>query len=222
MAKPVAHSYTSITSFETCPKRHYHLRVVKDVSEPPSEALTWGNTVHKALENRLRDGTPLPAKLATYEPYAAKLAAKPGTLMVEEPIALTRDMKRVDWWDKAAWLRGKLDVAVKNGTKAAILDWKTGSRKPDNDQLTLFADLAFTVYPDVEQVTTGFIWLKDSKIDQSVFTRNQNASIWQDFFARIERVERAHAENKWPAKPSGLCRSWCPVGRSRCEYCGKP
>lgn len=221
MAKPIAHSYTSITSFETCPRRHYILRVAKEVVEPPTEALTWGNTVHKALEIRLRDGTQLPTKLSKYEQYAAKLEAKPGTLMVEEEIALDRDFQRVGWWDKAAWLRGKLDVAIVNGKKAGIFDWKTGGRKPDNDQLSLFAGMTFAVMPEVENVTTGFIWLKDGKIDTQVFTREHKHFIWQEFLPRIERVERAHAENKWPAKPSGLCRAWCPVGRSRCEYCGK-
>jgi CRISPR/Cas system-associated exonuclease Cas4 (RecB family) len=222
MAKPIAHSYSSISSFETCPKRHYIIKVAKEVTEPPTEALTWGNTVHKALELRLRDGTELPAKLSKYEQYAKKLTAMSGSLLVEEEIALTRDFERVGWWDRAAWLRGKLDVAVVDGTKAAILDWKTGSRKPDNDQLNLFAGLAFAVLPDVQTVSTGFIWLKEGKFDKRVFTREQTPVIWQDFLPRIERVERAHAENKWPAKPSGLCRAYCPVGRARCEYCGKP
>lgn len=222
MGKPIAHSYTSITSFETCPRRHYLLRVVKAVVEPPSEALTWGNTVHKALENRLRDKTRLPQGMASYEPYAAKLEAKPGELLVEEPIALDADLKRVDWWDKTAWLRGKLDVAVVNGQTAGIFDWKTGKRKPDNDQMQLFAALALTVYPEVEKVTTGFIWLQDGKFDKEVFTRDQKFGIWQNFLPRIERIESAHAQDKWPPKPSGLCRAWCPVGRKLCEYCGKP
>lgn len=222
MNRPIAHSYTSITSFETCPKRHYHLRVAKDVIDAPSESLTWGNTVHKALEKRLLNDAELPASLQCYEPYVIKLQAKPGELKVEEPIALTRGFERVDWWDSAAWLRGKLDVAIINGRKASIFDWKTGKRKPDNDQLTLFAALAFTVYPEVERVSTGFIWLKEKKIDMKSFHRDQNSEIWADFLTRIERIERAHAEDKWPAKPSGLCRAWCPVGRSRCEYCGRP
>lgn len=222
MAKPIAHSYTSITSFETCPRRHYILRVTKEVFEPPSDALTWGNTVHKALELRLRDKTELPQGMVSYEPYAQKLEAKSGELMVEEEIALTRNMERVGWWDRKAWLRGKLDIAIVNGKKAGIFDWKTGNRKPDNDQLKLFAGIAFTAFPEVEEVTTGFIWLKDAKFDKQVFTRDQNPEIWMDFSTRIARVERAHETGKWPAKPSGLCRNWCPVGRSRCEYCGKP
>lgn len=222
MGKPITHSYTSITSFETCPKRHYHLRVAKDVVEPPSDALTWGNSVHKALELRLRDKTDLPQRMSGYEPYAQKLETKAGQLLVEEEIALTRNMERVGWWDRKAWLRGKLDVAIINGRKAGIFDWKTGGRKVENDQLNLFAGLAFTAFPEVEEVTTGFIWLKDGKFDKQVFTREQNPDIWVDFSTRIERIELAHARDKWPAKPSGLCRNWCPVGRSRCEYCGKP
>lgn len=221
MRKPIAHSYTSLTSFETCPKRHYHLRVAKDVVEPPTDALKWGEIVHKSLENRLKDGTELPEKLAHCEPYAALIEQMPGEKLVEEAIALDKNFQRVDWWDKAAWLRAKLDVGVVANTKAAIFDWKTGKRKPDNDQLKLFAGVAFTVLPEVQEITTGFIWLPDKKIDKQVFTREQNTEIWQGFLARIARVERAHAENRWPPKPSGLCRNYCPVGRSRCEFCGR-
>ena len=221
MKRPIAHSYTSITSYETCPKRHYHLRVAKDVVEPPTDALKWGEVVHKALENRLRDGTELPEKLAHYESYAALIEEMPGEKLVEEAIALDKNFQRVDWWDKAAWLRAKLDVGVVANTKAAIFDWKTGKRKPDNDQLDLFAGVAFAVLPEVQQITTGFIWLPDKKIDKKVFTREQSTDIWQGFLARIARVERAHEQDKWPAKPSGLCRSYCPVGRSKCEFCGR-
>lgn len=221
MIKPIAHSYTSITSFETCPKRHYHLRVAKDVVEPPTDALKWGEIVHKSLENRLKDGTDLPEKLAHYEPYAALIERMPGDKLIEEAIALDRNFQRVAWWDKSVWLRAKLDVGVVANKKAAVFDWKTGKRKPDSDQLKLFAAVVFTVLPDVHETTTGFIWLPDKRVDKKVFTREQNAEIWQEFLARMARVERAHLENKWPPKPSGLCRNYCPVGRSRCEFCGR-
>lgn len=221
MAKPLAHSYTSITGFETCPRRFYMTRISKEVTEPPSEALTWGNSVHKALELRLKKESELPKGMEKYEPYVAKLEKLPGELMVEKEIALTRNLKPTGWWDRDAWLRGKLDVGIDNGKKVGIFDWKTGGRKPDNDQLMLFAALAFTVMPDAEQVTTGFIWLKDGKFDKQVFTRDQAPGIWQEFLPRIERIEHAHAKDKWPAKPSGLCRSWCPVRRAQCEFSGK-
>lgn len=221
MSKPVVHSYTALTGFETCPLRFYLTRVSKEVVEPQGEALVWGNTVHKALENRLRHGAQLPKTLEGYEPLVKKIEDKPGQLLVEEAIALDRNFQPVGWWDKTAWVRGKLDVGKLGSTKAAVFDWKTGTRKPDNDQLTLFAGLVFAVHPVVEQVTTGFIWLKDNKFDTKMFTREQVPEIWAEFLPRMQRLERAHETGKWPAKPSGLCRQWCPVGRARCEHCGK-
>ena len=41
-------SYSSITLFDQCPKKYYHLKVAKDVSEPESEAMRYGKDLHLA------------------------------------------------------------------------------------------------------------------------------------------------------------------------------
>ena len=78
MSKKPAWSYSSITLFDQCPKKYYHLRVVKDIKEPESEAMLYGTAVHEAAENYMRDGTPIPEKFAFMEPYLVKLKAIPG------------------------------------------------------------------------------------------------------------------------------------------------
>ena len=112
-----------------------------------------------------------------------------------------------------------MDLGVVDDKKAALFDWKTGKRKPGSDQLQLMALLAFIHYPWIEKVVTGFIWLKEGKIDREKFTREQVPELWQDFLPRITRMERAYNESKWPARPSGLCKNWCYV--KSCEHCGK-
>lgn len=211
MSKPIAWSHTALTAFETCPKQFYHVRVAKDVADPPGEAALWGQRVHKALENRVRDKTPLPGSLEGYESLAAQFDAVAGTVLVEQQLCLDRNMRPHEWFGKQAWCRGVLDVAVVGGSKAVALDWKTGKRKPDNDQLKLFAGLMFIHYPEVEVVNTGFVWLQEKKIDKEVFTRDQTDEIWMTFLPRVKRLELAHENNEWPAKPSGLCRGWCKV-----------
>ena len=99
--------------------------------------------------------------------------------------------------------------------------WKTGKRKPNSDQLMLFAALAFAYYPWIEKVVCGFIWLKDSSFDKEIYTREQIQEIWSEFLPRVDRLEIAFNEDKWQAKPSGLCRNWCPVGKKLCEFCGE-
>ena len=77
------------------------------------------------------------------------------------------------------------------------------------------------MYPWVDKVVTGFIWLKTSEFDKEVFTREQLPEIWSEFMPRLARVAIAYDQDKWTPKPSGLCKKWCPVGRQLCEFCGE-
>jgi len=47
MSKPITWSYSSLALYQQCPKKYYHLKVVKDIKEPLSEAITFGNEIHK-------------------------------------------------------------------------------------------------------------------------------------------------------------------------------
>lgn len=214
-------SFSSLTSFETCGKRYFHLKVAKDVVDLPNEATTWGSTVHKHLEDRVRDGTPLPSALASYERLVAPLLNSNGTLLIEQRMAVDASLQPVDWESDRAWCRGIVDVGVLTGNRAVLLDWKTGKRKPESDQLKLFAALAFAHYPSIESVTTAFVWLKDGRIDREMFSRSNANLIWQQFLPRVIRLERAYDEGKFMPKPSGLCRKWCPVPHSLCQFSGK-
>lgn len=219
--KMPAWSYSSLTSFETCPKRYYHIKVVKDVVDDKSDATVWGSEVHKHLENRLRDGKELPTAIAGYESLAAPIASAPGTKLIEQQFAVTAALQPTGWWDKDAWCRGIVDAGVLTGKRVVLMDWKTGKRKPQSDQLKLFAGLAFAHYPEVEVVSTGFVWLKEGKIDKEKYERQQVPTIWQTFVPRVMRMERAYAEDKFPPKPSGLCGKWCPVPKSKCQFSGR-
>lgn len=216
-----AWSFSSLTAFETCPRRYYLVRVAKKITEPPTEATTWGNEVHKALELRIGEGKPLPDVLVKYEPIATRVLSLEGDVYVERQIALDSAFRQTEWYGKDAWVRSILDLTVINGRKALILDWKTGKRKPDSSQLALFAAVGFAVFPDVEEIHTGFVWLKENATDKTRYRREDTAALWGEFLPRVRRLELAYEKGAWPAKPSGLCRKYCPVGRSNCEFCGK-
>lgn len=216
-----AWSFTAISAFETCPRQYKLMRVDKVVKEKQSEAMLWGNTVHKALEERIRDGKPLPKTLAGYESLAAKIAASKGEVLVEQKMTLNEDFEPTTWFAKDAWCRVILDVNVLGKRRAAVFDWKTGKRKPDLEQLKLFAGVTFAHYPEINEVDTGFIWLKENAIDREVFTRAQIGEIWGAFLPKVARLNSAFDTGRWPARPSGLCREYCSVGKSNCEFCGK-
>jgi len=214
-------SYSALTAFETCPRRFQLTRVTKQVAEKQTEATIWGNKVHKALEDFANGKKPLPPEIEQYGRYVKKILSYEGKRVVEERVALTKDFRQTTWMAKDVWVRGIIDIGVVGSDTAYLLDWKTGKHRPDNDQLKLFAALAFAMYPWVNKVVTGFIWLKVSKFDKEMFTREQLPEIWNEFLPRLSRVAVAYDEDKWLPKPSGLCKNWCPVGQSLCEFCGK-
>ena len=213
-------SYSSLSAYETCPKRFYLTRISKQVSEPQTVATMHGNEVHKALEMYVGGKLALPEKYEEYKAVADKLRATKGNKLLEYKFGLTQDLKPTTFFAKDVWCRGVLDVCIVKDETAIVLDYKTGSRKLDGDQLRLFAGAAMSLWPHVDSVKTGYIWLKSAQIDTEVFSPAQKTEIFQDFAARVHRMELSQKNDSWPAKPSGLCRSWCPVGRDLCDHCG--
>jgi hypothetical protein len=216
-------SFSALTKFETCPKQYFHTKVAKDILDLPGEAAKWGQEVHKHLEDRVRDGTPLPASIHQYESLVQPILAQNGEKIIEQQYAVSKDLAPTNWESPDAWCRGIIDIGVvaTDQSKAVLLDWKTGKRKPDSDQLMLFAGLAFSHYPELNVVSTGFVWLKDKKMDKEEFTRADVPRIWQTFIPRVQRLERAYDEGKFQAKPSGLCKNYCPVPKSLCSFSGR-
>lgn len=206
-------TFSRLEKFQNCPRQFYHVHVKKDVTDTPGEAAIWGDTVHKALEHRLRDGTPLPEGMTQWEAFVAKLAAKPGEKLCEQAMAIDKNFQPSPW--SGSWSRGKADVLVINGHEALALDYKTGKRKL-TDQLALYAGYTFAHYESVQVVSAGFIWLKDKKVDKETYTRQDVPKIWDKFLPKVRKLEVAYEKDVWPCKPSGLCRGWCPV--KTCEF----
>lgn len=213
-------SYSSLTAYETCPKRFYLTRISKLVSEKQTEATIHGNEVHKALENYVGNKAPLADKYEQYRPLADKLRTTPGKKMLEYKFGLTKALHPTGFFDKDVWVRGVLDVGIIKESEVIILDYKTGKRKIDGDQLRMFAGAALATWPFAQKVKTGYLWLQTGQMDTQTFTQADKPGIFQDFAARVHRMETSEKNNDWPASPSGLCRAWCPVGRANCNHCG--
>lgn len=119
-----AWSYSSLTAWETCPRRYKITRIDKTITEPQTDATRHGNEVHKALEVSVRDNMPLPAKYAAYEPIVKLVRASEGVKHTEHKFALTSRFTPVDYWAKDAWVRGVLDLRVVTPKTVVVLDWK--------------------------------------------------------------------------------------------------
>ena len=223
MSKSFAWSYSRLNDFETCPRRHYLVAIAREVFEAPSDEMTWGNKVHKALELRIKDKTPLPETLSTYEPLCATVEARGvgGVVEAEGKLALNADYEPCTYFATDCWVRSITDFTIVKKAVAFVGDWKTGKETPASTQLALCAGMTFAHKPYLTKVITSFVWLKTGRTTNKVFTREQIPEIWQEFLPRVRRFESAIESGTFPPKPSGLCRAHCPVPRSKCEHSGK-
>lgn len=213
----LTHSFSSIKQFENCPKRYYHQRIEKSVKDPGGEAAIYGEQVHKALEDRVKEKKPLPPALKKHEEIAVTLESIPGAqVFAEQELVLTKDFTPTGWWDEDAWIRSKLDVLVIKGSHVLVGDYKTGKRKPDPFQLDLFALQAFCHYEQAQTVHASFWWLKDDATDTFKYSRKEMPRLKNNMQYKIDRIEAALEHDNWPAKPSGLC-PYCPC-KDFCEF----
>jgi hypothetical protein len=206
-----------MSCFETCPRQYEARYVTKEVRFEQGVEATWGDEVHKALEARVRDGTPLPSNVAMYDKWAAAVAARPGEKIVEGAYAITHDVTPCDFFADGVWLRAKIDVLILRDDVAEIIDYKTGKMKNDVTQLRRYALLVMATYPEVARVRAGYAWLKNDVLSSPVmYSRSQVDDIVRLERGVYDRIEAAYMTGKFQPKPSGLCNGWCPV--TNCEF----
>lgn len=217
--KPFAWSYSKLKNFESCPKRHWHVDIQKDVKEEESEQLLWGNMLHKAAANRLSAGTALQPGMEALEEWCKRILEGPGKIHVEQKFAITKEFGPCEWFAKEAWYRGIADVLVIHGEVALAIDWKTGKIIEDAVQLALMSACVFAHHPEVQKIRTEFVWLKEGGVSsREDFDRNSIATVWRNLWPRIEALEQAYNTTTYPPKPGFLCRKWCPV--TQCPHHG--
>ena len=218
MVKPPAWSYSSITLFDQCPKKYYHLRVAKDIKEPDSEAMMYGKDVHTAAENFMRDGTPVPEKYAFMRPLLDKLKAIPGDKHCEIKMGL----KRVDgrlvacgFLDKDVWYRGVADLIIVNKEKgeARVIDYKTGksAKYADTKQLALMAACVFAHFPEVKKVKAGLLFVVSSEFVKTDYSAESGFTIFSELDEVLASRDVAYETEVFNPKRNFSCKAWCPV-----------
>ena len=217
MIKPLAWSFSSLNDFQNCPLAFKLKRVTKECPVIESEAMRYGTECHLHLENRVAKKTPLPDHLSWMDGTIRKLEDSGGKLIAEQKVALTKGLGPTTFFAKDVWVRGIKDLTVRYGDRSIVLDYKSGKRKFDHEQLMLFAGFEMADRPFIGEVATGYVWLKDKAVDSKTYTRDDLPTIWGHFMPKVEKLEKAYANDDWPAKPSGLC-GWCSANTTQCKH----
>jgi hypothetical protein len=218
MKTPPAWSYSSITLFDQCPKKYFHLRVAKDTKEPESDAMMYGKDVHLAAENFVRDGTPVPEKYAYIRPMLEKLNKIEGEKLCEYKMGLKKENGRLvpcDFFAKDVWYRGVADLVILNNDKqeARVIDYKTGksAKYADTKQLKLLAGAVFTHYPEIKVIKAGLLFVVSKEFIKEEYDTHFRLAYFEQFKPLVTQLEDCHNSGVWNPKRNFSCKAWCPV-----------
>ena len=203
-------SYSRLKNFETCPKRHYHYDVVKDVSDKTVQNVE-GQDAHKAFELRIKQGRALPLPYVHHEPTLARLAGMSGITYPEQKLALTDKFKPAAFFAKNVWFRTVLDFLNVNGNRAVVIDYKMGKPTSDMTQLQLMSATVMHYQPQVTAVKAGLLFLNHGMAERAEFQRAHLPAIWAGVLPRVRRYQEAVRDQEYPPKPNGLCVRYCHV-----------
>ena len=227
--KPFAWSYTKLKNYEACPKRHYHVDILKEYKDE-SEALTWGNKVHAMMAAHMTGRKPLPECEKLFREWADEVMTatvrgekfnvkdRADLVLVEGQLAITSAFQPCEWFAPEAWYRAKVDLAWLWGPVAAAIDWKTGRVETESPQLALTAACLFIHYPQLQAVRSRYIFLKEDACTDLDIRRAELPELWNNLHDRIEIMKAAHETDSYPPTPCRLCEKWCPV--KTCKYNG--
>jgi len=215
-------SYSSISLFTQCPHKYYRLKIAKDVQEPPADHLDYGVEVHKAAEDYVRDGTPIPAKFSFLQEQLDALLKIKGEKHCEIKMGLDKNLQACGFFDKDVWWRGIADLLIIDGEKAYLIDYKTGksSKYADTKQLELLSLAIFKHFPKVKKIKAGLLFVVAKDFVKTEYINDEGKGhMWLKWLDDTHRLEVALETNVWNQKPNFTCRAYCPV--TDCTHNGK-
>ena len=214
-----AWSYSSIKTFDQCPRKYFHLKVLKDVKDYGNQATIYGQEVHKACEDYVKDDVEIPEKFAYVRGVVEAIKRMDGDKHTE----LKLGVKKVEggyepckFLGKDVWWRGIADVVVIRGDTGYSLDYKTSknARYADTKQLDLVAAGLFVHFPQLKKVKSGLFVVSNEFIHKEHFVE-QRDDYFDTFKDELDRLDSAEVSGVWNAKTGPLCK-FCPV--TRCEH----
>lgn len=218
MTKIPAWSYSSLKTYETCPRKYQAEKVTKEVVFKDNDSTIYGKEVHLAAEEFIRSGKPLDPRFGYMLPILERLNNIPGTKFCEIKFGLKKEDGRLvtcDFFDRDVWFRGVADLVILNGNRGWVIDYKTSksAKYADTRQLALMAACMFAKYPQLEKVKAAllFVVAKDNALVEAKYTREDMYNIFADVDNLLTQRQSSYENDVWNEKPNGLCSRWCGV-----------
>tara|TARA_R110000824_G_scaffold21401_4_gene79767 strand:- start:1045 stop:1719 length:675 start_codon:yes stop_codon:yes gene_type:complete len=209
-------SFSSLKTFEQCPKKYYHLKVAQDVEDPPGTAAKYGLLMHSAAEEYVRDGTELPKAFKYLKKPLDALMNIPGDKHCEIKLGIKLDENNepqpCDFDDPDYWWHGIADLVIVNGSLAHSVDYKSSknARYADIRQLDILAAALFLHYPDIKTVKSALAFLVSEELVPKKHEAHKIKEYLGLFTPSMDRLAGAFETDMWNPNTGPLC-GYCPV-----------
>lgn len=220
-----AWSYSRLAVYETCPAQAKY-KFIDKLPEPGSAAMDRGSDIHKLAENYVSEKLPkLPPELKLFSKEFTSVRKPTIFKGVELEWAFTSGWKPTGWFDRDAWCRVKVDLAVQfKPTVLDVIDHKTGKRGLDDpkgegvwQQLDLYALAGFCAKPEIEEINTKLWYLDAGKEMVERYTRKDVPRLIKFWDKKSRPMMR---DTAFRPTPSHACK-WCAYSNAKggpCEY----
>jgi hypothetical protein len=191
--------------------------VVKDVKDEDTTATLYGTELHKAAEEFISLGKPVPARFAFIQDALDALQKIPGEKFCELKLGVAKREGRFtpcDFYAKDVWWRGIADLLVVNKEKkqAWLVDYKTSknAKYADTKQLDLLAGAVFTHFPEVAIIKSALLFVVSNEIVKKEHEYIMRSSYLNCMEPELIRLDAAIKTGVWNPNAGPLCK-FCPV-----------
>ena len=199
--KPISYSGRSL--YAKCPHK-WHDNYILGNRRPSGTAADRGTYLHELLEDYFKEKAPYPSgnrALAPWQKFMETLAA--GHPVAEGEVAVTKDWKKCEFDDPAAYFRGKKDLEIDVSPILHLYDWKSG--KEYSNHVVQGKDYA-ALTPGYEDYVVHFVYLDQPHYVKTWdYTAAQVEAHKQELITDIETIRNAV---EYPATPGDECK-WC-------------
>lgn len=212
-------SFSSLKTFQQCPRKYYHTKILKDIREPDTQATLYGKAMHTVAEEFIRDGTPIPPAYEYVRPMLEQLNAIEGEKHCEVKLGLTKDLEACDFDAPNVWWHGIADLVIIDEAKqlAYSVDYKTSksARYADTKQLDLVALGLFAKFPNIVRVRSALAFVVSKEFVKAEHHIEMSAKYIEKPAQDVARIEAAIKSGVWNPVQGPLCK-FCAV--KDCEY----
>lgn len=207
-------SHTMLSAFGNCMWKGFRTYIAKDLPrEEKSPEQLEGTRVHELFGAAINKPTSdnwsaLGAPWVALVSPLANVGAK-----AEFQLAVSEAGGPAPYWPKP-WGRAIVDVIVRQGDAALLVDWKTGKVREDPRELMAQSFAVKANFPEIKKVTGVYAWLKEGRLGQVHDLTNTDRWL-AGTKALLAKCEEAEATGHWDKQPNPLC-GWCPV--KDCEH----